>query len=161
VIAGDPPRERSATYEAFVAGESAHLRRILVAHFGTDVGAEVTADALTYAWEHWDRVEAMSNRVGYLYRVGQSSARRHWRWRRPLCLPPEEQRGVGAPEPGLPAALAELPDGHRVAVLLVHAHGYSYEEAAAMQGVPVSTIRNHVHRGMVKLRALLGATDDA
>jgi hypothetical protein len=49
VIAGDPLKERSATYEAFVAGESAHLRRVLVAHFGIDVGAEVTADALTYA----------------------------------------------------------------------------------------------------------------
>jgi len=36
----------------------------------------VTAEALAYAWENWDRLSSMKNPVGYLYRVGQSRARR-------------------------------------------------------------------------------------
>ena len=46
-----------------------------------------------------------------------------------------------------------------MAVLLVHAHGHTYEEAAAVLGVPVTTVRNHLHRGLARLRATLGVTD--
>ena len=31
--------------------------------------------ALAYGWQHWDRIGAMANPVGYLFRVGQSAAR--------------------------------------------------------------------------------------
>ena len=36
----------------------------------------MTAEAFGYAWENWDRLKAMKNPTGYLYRVGQSKARR-------------------------------------------------------------------------------------
>jgi RNA polymerase sigma-70 factor (ECF subfamily) len=155
-----PPAIRSnETFEAFIAGDGRRLRRALVAHYGTDIGPDVAADALAWAWEHWVEVEVMANPAGYLYRVAQSRARRHWRWRRRVVLPPEEGPDGHGPEPGLARALASLPDAQRVAVLLVHAHGHSYEEAAALLDIPVSTIRNHVHRGMAKLRKSLGVAD--
>lgn len=158
----DPPSETTGAaeaYERFVGVEGLRLRRALVAHYGTEVGPEVTADALAWGWEHWTELEAMANPVGYLFRVGQSNARRHWRWRRRVCLPAEHAGERPQPEPALPAALAALPDAHRVAVLLVHGHGHSYEEAAALLDVPVSTLRNHLHRGMARLRDLLGVDD--
>ena len=47
-----------------------------------DVGTEVCSDTLTWAWEHWDRLTGVDNRLAYRYRVGQSKSRRYWRWRR-------------------------------------------------------------------------------
>ena len=161
VITQDPPAaSREAAYEAFVATGGLRLRRVLVARYGPEVGVEVAADALAHAWERWDDVARMANPDGYLYRVAQSATRRHLRWRRRPNFPPEEPSSPGDPEPGLPAALAALPEAQRVAVLLVHAHGWSYEEAAEVLGVPVSTVRNHLHRGVAKLRRSLGVTDE-
>lgn len=96
---------------------------------------------------------AMENPVGYLYRVGQTSVRSNVRRRRRAVLPVEEP-GYAMPEPnpGLQVALAHLTDDQRVAVLLVHAHGYSYAEAASLLDISVSTLRNHIHRGMNRLR---------
>lgn len=147
-------------YEAFVAEEGGRLRQVLVARYGVEVGSEVTADALVWAWEHWGEISDVHNPVGYLFRVAQSSARRYWRWRRRPKFPPEVPEESMAPEPGLPGALAALRESHRTAVLLVHAHAWTYREAADVLGVPESTVRNHVHRGMRKLRRLMGAHDE-
>lgn len=148
---------KTASYEQFLAADGARLRRLLVAHYGTDVGTEVNSDMLAWAWEHWDELASVTNRLGLLYRVAQSKSRRYWRWRRRPAFPPEAPVGPSEPEPGLPSALGRLPEAHRVAVLLVHAHGWSYGEVAEAMGVPLSTVRNHVHRGLQKLRLTLGA----
>jgi DNA-directed RNA polymerase specialized sigma24 family protein len=147
-------------YEAFCARDAARLRRLLVAHFGVEVGVEAAADALAWAWEHWAQMSVVDNRVGYLYRVAQSKARRYRRWGRRPTFPPETGRPPRDPEPGLDKALRRLPADHRVAVLLVHAHGWTYAEVAEAQGVPVSTVRNHVHRGLLALRRHLGVSDE-
>jgi len=55
----------------------------------------------------------------------------------------------------LPDALWELRPDVRVAIVLVHGYGWSYAEVGELLQVPVSTVRNHVHRGMTKLRQSL------
>jgi RNA polymerase sigma factor (sigma-70 family) len=145
-------------FESFVLTGGARLRRVLIAHFGIEAGPDIAADALAWAWEHWEEVRLMDNPVGYLYRVGQSSARRHRRWARRVVLP----REVGAadvpiPEPRLDAALTRLNAAQRVAIILVHALDWSYQDAADALDVPVSTVRNHLHRGLARLRRELGA----
>jgi RNA polymerase sigma factor (sigma-70 family) len=60
-------------------------------------------------------------------------------------------------EPRLDAALARLNAAQRVAIILVHGLDWSYQEAADALDVPVSTVRNHLHRGLVRLRRELGA----
>jgi DNA-directed RNA polymerase specialized sigma24 family protein len=145
------------TFEAFMQVEGARLRRVLTAHFGIEVGPDVAADALAWAWEHWDDVRSMVNPVGYLYRVGQSSARRHRRWARRVVLPPEDVSGdMPMSEPGLDAALTRLSAAQRVAVVLVHGLDWSYQDTADVLGVPVSSVRNYVHRGLERLRRELG-----
>lgn len=52
------------------------LRRGLTAGVGSQVGRDATAEALTYGWQHWDRIKDMTNPTGYLFRVGQNKARR-------------------------------------------------------------------------------------
>ena len=145
-----------SAYEVFVAVDGERLRRVACARYGIEVGNEVTADALAWAWEHWERVETMANPVGYLFRVAQSAARRHHRWRRPVRLPAEPRDELRSSEPGLERALATLAHRQRTAVLLVHGLGWSYQEAADAMGVSLAAVRNHVHRGLKQLRRVLG-----
>lgn len=150
-------------FEAFAARATVALRRALVARYGVELGTEAAADAVAYAWENRTALSALSNPLGYLFRVGQSSVRRHVRQRRRIDLPAEaivdEYGHVERPQPGLPTALAMLSDDQRVAVVLVHAHAYSYAEVATVLDVPVSTVRNHVHRGLTRLRRHLEQAD--
>ncbi|HXY89528.1 MAG TPA: sigma-70 family RNA polymerase sigma factor [Xanthobacteraceae bacterium] len=55
----------------------------------------------------------------------------------------------------LRAALAQLPDDQREAVLLVGASGFSYEEAAAICGCAVGTIKSRVNRARNRLAELM------
>lgn len=150
----------SVGFESFVADARLRLRRALVARYGPEVGAEATADAIAYAWQHWNRVSHMDNAMGYLYRVGQTTARRHRRWGRAVVLPPErrqpevaDQQESSGSESALPSALARLRPDERVSVVLVHGYAWTYQEVADLLGVPVSTVRNHVHRGLTRLRS--------
>jgi len=60
------------------------------------------------------------------------------------------------------AALGELPQDQREALLLVGASGFSYEEAAAICECAVGTIKSRVNRARTRLAELLGIdwTDD-
>ena len=130
------------------------LSYALAAAYGFEVGHESAADALTYAWENWSKVRSMDNPGGFLYRVGQSKARRY---RRPSSLfPAVSDLGIPDVEPGLPRALELLSPAQRVAVVLVHVMGWTATEAADLTGVDRSTIRRHCERGLSKLRSELG-----
>ena len=78
------------TYEEFVRRDGVRLRAGLVAAYGPDVGADAAAEAAAYGFEHWERLSGMHNPAGYLYRVGQSEARKHFRpsGYLPAFLPP-------------------------------------------------------------------------
>ena len=53
------------------------------------------------------------------------------------------------------AALAELPDDFRVAVVLCDVAGLSYQEIGEAVGVPLGTVRSRIHRGRALLREAL------
>jgi RNA polymerase sigma factor (sigma-70 family) len=157
-LMGGPPSApaREAEFEAFVLAAEPQLRRALVAAYGYEDGREAAAEALAYAWEHWAQVREMPNASGYLYRVAQSSAARGRRWRRTaplLTLPPAAEHRF---EPGLPQALASLPERQRVVVVLVHGFGYTLREVAALTGIKITTVQNHLERGLRRLRDRLG-----
>lgn len=58
------------------------------------------------------------------------------------------------------AALNQLPDEQREALVLVGASGFAYEEAAEMCGVATGTIKSRVNRARAKLAELLHLDDD-
>lgn len=62
-------------FRRFVLRIEPRLHAAFVAVYGHGLGRDATAEALAYAWEHWKRVEQMTNPVGYLYRVRQSRIR--------------------------------------------------------------------------------------
>lgn len=139
------------TFESFAAGSGPKIRAGLVASFGPDVGGDAAAEALAYGWEHWDRVGAMGNPVGYLFRVGQNSAKSSRRQVTFLAVPPPVE--IPHFEPGLIPALEALTESQRVSVMLVHAFGWTQAEAAEVLDVSPSTIRTHLARGLAKLQA--------
>lgn len=57
------------------------------------------------------------------------------------------------------SALAQLPRDQREALLLVGASGFSYEEAAAICGCAVGTIKSRVNRARSRLVDVLGVSD--
>jgi DNA-directed RNA polymerase specialized sigma24 family protein len=135
------------------------LRQAFVARYGWERGIEVWRDVVAYAWQHRDRLSTMKNPIGYLYRVGQSAARRHRRMSRQVLLPEPDTEDFPHVEPGLAYALSSLSERQRLAVLLVHAHGWTHEAAAEIVGVSKSTLRNHLARGLTRLRDQLGVED--
>ena len=143
-------------FAKFLAADAPRLRQVLVARYGRDVGGEAFADAVAWAWDHHDDLVGMVNPVGYLFRVAQSSARRHRRWvHRVLLVDVERATSDGDPDLDLVAALAKLNNSQRVAVVLVHSHGWSYAEVSEVLDISVDAVRNHVHRGLKRLRHLL------
>jgi DNA-directed RNA polymerase specialized sigma24 family protein len=155
---GDRTESRMVRFRALCAAVEPGLRRALVAAYGPDLGSDAAADALAWAWEHFDRVEAMDNPAGYLWRVGQTSVRRAASRRRrwPGPDPAAATGGEHSYEPGLTRALGGLSERQRAAVLLVHGYGYPLAEAAGLLGCRVRTLRNHLDRGLAKIRLTLG-----
>lgn len=56
------------------------------------------------------------------------------------------------------AALARLPEGQRLALVLVDMHGLSVAEAARVLGVAEGTIKSRCSRGRDAMAAILGST---
>ena len=146
-------------FTAFVKEAEPPLQRALVARWGVDVGRQATADALSWGWEHWQRVEEMGNPIGYLYRVGCTKARRS-RKRAPLELPPVAPEHSPWVEPQLPNALAALTQRQRTAVVLIHSFGWTHQEVAELLGLARGSIQRHEAAALRKLERSLKAGHD-
>lgn len=133
------------------------IRQSLTAAFGVQVGKDAAADAMAVAWERWERVAVMENPVGYVYGIGRNKARRMKKRRRPMFVEVPEQLLPNV-EPGLPAAVAALPEQQRITVTLLHGYGWTMTEVADLLGTKKTTVQNHAERGLAKLRDALGVT---
>jgi len=119
---------------------------------GIDRAEDALSEALAWAWEHRDRLLAMENPVGYLYRVGvtRSTPRRT-----PDALPAPTDIGLPDFEPSLIPALLTLSTQQRTAVWLIHGCGWTYPDAAQAMDIGESTVGTHASRGLAALQAQL------
>ena len=157
-VAEEPLRNDSSQDQAFtrfVKEVEPRLSHALAAAYGPEVGAEAAADALVWAWEHWDRVRGMKNQAGFLYRVGQSKARRYFRPTKLFPALPAAQV-----DPTLPVLLEGLSKNQRVATVLIHAYEYTEREVAELLGISRWSVRTHAERGLARLRGSLEVTAD-
>ena len=152
---------RVAAEESFTAFMREAQPKVLVAlaaAFGPDAANDASAEAFAYAWEHWDRVAAMENPAGYVYRVGRSRVRVG----RPVAIcPPAPLNPTPLIEPKLIPALRRLSPRQRTAVVLTEGFQYSLSEVAELLGVHPSSVRRHRERALRKLRSGLGVSSDA
>lgn len=144
-----------AGFEEFFARSERPVRFALSARFGFEMGREATAEAMTYAWEHWQRVGVMDNPTGYVYRVGERIGRRMRSRRTPVDFA-RPNIDPASFEPKLAPALAGLSSRQRTCVVLVHALGWTHQETADFLGLSTSSVQKHVERGVARLRGALG-----
>lgn len=140
-----------AAFEGFLRSSEQRLRVALTASFGPLDGRAAALDALSWAWENWDRVRKMTNPIGYLYRVGQTAARRS----RPRTLPMTAE-AIHVDNPRISQELVEAIGGlslqQRTVVMLVHAFGWTVRDVAELLDLAPSTVQTHSERALERLR---------
>jgi RNA polymerase sigma-70 factor (ECF subfamily) len=68
---------------------------------------------------------------------------------------PEQRMGDAEVQAAVEAALRELPEMERAVLVLYHQEECSYEGIAAALGLPINTVRTHLHRGRKRLSEML------
>jgi DNA-directed RNA polymerase specialized sigma24 family protein len=152
--------EVASGFAAFVRDVEPRLRQALVAAYGPVDGREATVDALSWAWEHWAQLAAIDNRLGYLFRVGQSAVRRFGSRPIPVDLLRAVETRVPDITPELLPSLGRLSPQQRTVVVLVHAYGWSQTEVAGVLGVSASTVHEYLGRALTRLRSDLEVHDE-
>jgi DNA-directed RNA polymerase specialized sigma24 family protein len=142
------------TFEQFAGRYGPHLYEALIPVAGLDAAHDAASDALVYAWRHWERVRGLDNPEGYLYVMARRRATKSQpAARSPLPMPsPTELPDV---EPDLVDALGDLSEMQRQVVYLVEGFGWGLTDVARILDISVSTVRNHLARGLDHLRARL------
>ena len=68
---------------------------------------------------------------------------------------PEQRMEDAEVQAAVEAALRELPEMERAVLVLYHQEELSYEGIAAALGLPINTVRTHLHRGRKRLSQAL------
>lgn len=160
-VRNEPARQQTvpadASFETWFRSTEPRLRAALVASFGSELGRDATAEALSYVWEHRDRVLTLDNAAGYAFRVGQRWGRRQRaRAGRRFGMPPLESTAPGF-EPALHDALAGLSMRQRQVVVLCIGYGLTHAEAADLLNISRSSVQNHAERGLRRLQKVVGS----
>jgi RNA polymerase sigma-70 factor, ECF subfamily len=156
---GAPIVSELLSFESFFDREARTLFRRLYAVTGnTGEAEEIMQDAFLALWERWDRVGAMDDPTGYLYRTSMNIFRKRGRRaalaiRRRLALAPDlvPFADIDAQQ-DVVAALRTLSPRQRAAVVLLDVMDYSSEEAGRALGVTAGTVRGLASRARETLR---------
>jgi RNA polymerase sigma-70 factor (sigma-E family) len=132
-----------------------------------DTAEDITAEALTSAWVHWERVQAADNPLAYVRRsvanLAAGRIRRTVRERNLLAklgrqLPVQTTNGPDVPAVlDLESALLRLPLRKRQCVILRHGLDLSEAETAETLGVSVGTVKSQTSKAVSELERLLAA----
>jgi len=130
-----------------------------------DRADDLVQEALVKAWNHLDSFQEGTNLKAWLFTIlrnayfselrktkrevadsdGQLASR--------LSVPAEQQGHLDLLD--LSNALGKLPADQREALILVGAEGFSYEDAAAISGCAVGTVKSRVNRARTRLNELM------
>lgn len=162
------------------AASAAFVRRYQARVFGlaltiVDVPAtaeEVAQEAFVRAWRHAGAYDPRRGRVAtWLLSITRNAAIDAVRVRRDRPIDPDDaiivlDRDGAPPGPGfedaeeLREALAALPEAQRRPIVLAVYYGLPLAEIASIEGVPLATAKTRLRRGLLRLRAGLGVTDE-
>ena len=130
-----------------------------------DVADDLVQETLIKAWAAHDKFAAGTNIRAWLFTILRNTYFGDLRKRRRevadsdgayaarLTTPADQMAHMDFSD--FQAALAKLPADQREVLILVGASGFSYEEAAAISGVAVGTVKSRVSRAREKLAATL------
>ena len=157
--------ERSASFDAFYTGSSRRVLHQMYAMTGNLADAqELVQEAYARAWQRWTAVSSYDDPEAWVRTVAWRLAASRWR---------KARNGVAAmlrhgpaphtPEPtvdnvALVAALKQIPEAQRRAIVLHHLGGLSVGEVAHETGAPEGTVKARLARGRAALAQLLSDT---
>jgi RNA polymerase sigma-70 factor (ECF subfamily) len=130
---------------------------------------DLVQDTLIKAWTNRDKFEPGTNLRAWLFTILRNTyytavvrRRREVRdetgkYAATLSTGPTQDWSLAIRS--LQTALAQLPDEHREALILVGAAGLTYEEAAEVCGCALGTIKSRVNRARARLLKLMEAED--
>jgi RNA polymerase sigma-70 factor (ECF subfamily) len=130
---------------------------------------DLVQDTLIKAWTHRDRFEPGTNLRAWLFTILRNTyytaavrRRREVRdetgkYAATLSTGPTQDWSLAMRS--LQVALAQLPDEHREALILVGAAGLTYEEAAEVCGCALGTIKSRVNRARARLLKIMDADE--
>lgn len=144
-----------------------NLRAFAVSLCGDPVRADdLVQETLVKALDHADAFRRGTNLKAWLFTILRNTYFSEYRQRRreventgdwqseTLTALPSQQGHVDLQD--FRRLLMDLPDEQREALILVGAVGLSYEEAAAISGCAVGTVKSRVSRARRRLSSLLG-----
>ena len=116
-------------------------------------------DAALKAWEKRDKLRDEKFFRTWITRILINACYDTQRKRRRIVSMDEipESTVSNAPDPDLVLALQALPEKLRLPLVLCYSEGMSYEEAADVLRIPITTLRGRLRRGKEELRKELNA----
>ena len=116
-------------------------------------------DAVLKAWEKRDKLRDEKFFRTWITRILINACYDTQRKRRRIVSMDEipESTVSNAPDPDLTLALQALPEKLRLPLVLCYSEGMSYEEAADVLRIPITTLRGRLRRGKEELRKELNA----
>lgn len=158
-----------AAFALLVTRHEARLRAFLRRIAGPSDADDLAQDTFVRAWERAAQFDASGSYAAWLTRIGWHlflDERRRGAARNKRHVDATDHRPVSAPHGGdarleLNAALAQLDDRARAAIVLCDGQGWTHEEAAALLGLPLGTVKSLIARGKAKLRSILVPGGDA
>jgi RNA polymerase sigma-70 factor (ECF subfamily) len=155
-------RTETEDFDAFYHATNRRLLHQMYAMTGNlEDAKECVQEAYARAWQHWKTVHEATDPAAWVRTVAWRIAASRWRKTRNGL---KALSRTGRPEPAKPpsedhvalvAALREIPDEQRRAIVLHHLVGMSVDEVAAETGSPSGTVKARLFRGRAALAELL------
>lgn len=131
---------------------------------------DLVQETLMKAWASRDSFQMGTNLKAWLFRILRNTYFSDYRKSRrqvqdedgkaseQLSTPPEQEGFADLQD--FRRMLVQLPPDQREALLLIGAEGVSYEEAAAITGCAIGTMKSRVNRARYRLAQLMGLTPE-
>lgn len=151
-------------YDRFAAA----VHAVALARVAWSECGDVVQDVFLHAWQRLPSLREPAAFPGWLMAIARHRATDVARAPRAAASPGEagELDGVVAPVPAAEvrealAAIRALPEAYRETLVMRLVEGLTGPEIAERTGMQPGSVRVHLHRGMMLLRARLGITDGA
>ena len=124
---------------------------------------DIAIEALGRTFAHWERVREMDHAQAWVMRVTTNLVIGQARRRRtdpPIKSPETDMADAVALRLALVATMLKLPRRQREAVALRYLVDLPEVEVAAAMGVTAGSVKKHLSRGLVAMRAALGTDNE-